>query len=160
MAKKATSEYKDELASKVEKKISIEKSEIVELESKVKELESFYNVLVSRQVFSLPSISVKEPPFEGYALKIAQSVPNAICAMPIVVYSIIIFHDIFLTLDQGRAIDEMQTVILLFYSVIFFFVIIFIAIKCFQKWKEVDSIWDKTWIAITEYKDFVKSIRK
>jgi hypothetical protein len=111
------------------------------------QLESFYDLLAMRQVFTFPPLEDPTVNWVASRPRILRMIPKLICLLPVVVYSLVAIHD-YATMAIGSAISPMHARILLIYTGVFWLIIVALALWCFVRLIGIDRIWEEYWLAI------------
>ncbi len=115
------------------------------------DLKRFYSILAPRQVLSIPKTRAVSDwkttperwmPLDNYpSFKWLRRLSKTFFVLPAGVYGLIIFND-FITLRYGFYISIAHTIVLIVYSIVFIFLLLFLIKKCIERIDTTNEIWD------------------
>jgi hypothetical protein len=105
-------------------------------------LSEFYDLISTRQLFTLPKIQGGDKPILPNTL--LRYLPRVVIYFPLLVYVAIVSNDM-LTLNIGKLMGQGHTFALVSYSLLFLLLIFSLSIMCWLRWKALDDIWEKHW---------------
>jgi len=112
-----------------------------------RQLETFYDLLAMRQVFTLPPLEDARTHWVASRPRVLRMIPKLICFLPVAVYSLVAVHD-YATLSVGSAISPLHARILLAYTAVFWLVIVALSLWCFLRLVTIDELWEEYWLAV------------
>lgn len=113
------------------------------------QLPIFYDLLAMRQVFTLPHVEDHRKLWQAKRSWILRYIPKAVCFLPFLVYTLILYHDCYLTRHTGKLISDPHTGFLLAYTHVFCAIIFVLACWCLTRWRTIDSLWEEYWQDVT-----------
>jgi hypothetical protein len=108
------------------------------------QLERFYDLLASQQVFTLPHMHDASVGWVGRRPWLLRVGPKLTCLLPLVVYSMVAVND-FLSQGVANAINPLHTRVLLAYTAMIWVVTGVLSAWCFRRLVEIDRLWDDYW---------------
>jgi len=108
------------------------------------QLERFYDLLASQQVFTLPHMHDTSPGWMGRRPWLLRVGPKLTCLLPLAVYTLVAVND-FLSQGVANSISPIHTRLLLAYTAVIWVVIGALSAWCFRRLVEIDRLWDEYW---------------
>lgn len=111
------------------------------------QLERFYDLMASQQVFTLPHMHDGALGWVGRRPWLLRVGPKLTCFLPLAVYSLVAVND-FLSQGVASAMGPLHTRLLLIYTAVIWVVVGVLSAKCFRRLLEIDRLWDDYWTRI------------
>jgi hypothetical protein len=111
------------------------------------QLESVYDLLASRQVFTVPHVQDERMHWVTRRPWVLRAMPKLTCFLPLVVYSMVAIND-YQSQNIANAINPLHTRILLIYTGVLWVAIGVLSTWCYMRLAQIDRIWDEYWAQI------------